>query len=79
MFDVRSDNLAPKGANMLGAVTESGGLSCHEVRVDRSVAISVHCELERLHAVVLRQKGREGTERIRWWGDVGEDVPEGGR
>lgn len=64
---------------MVAAVTESGGLSRHKVGVNRSVAISVHCELERLHAVVLGQEGREGTERVRWWRDVGEDVPKGGR
>jgi len=50
---------------MVAAVTESGGLSRHKVGVNRSVAISVYYELERLHAVVLGQEGREGIERVR--------------
>ncbi len=61
---------------MFAAVTISGGLRSHKVGMHGPVAISVHCEFERLHAVVLRQEGGEGAERKRWWCRVGENVPE---
>lgn len=73
--DVGMHQLLPECADMLVSVSSGNGpMRMQEVGMSSPVAISVHGELERFEAVVLRQKGHKGGEGV-WWGSrVEQDV-----
>ena len=67
--NVSSHEFLPKGANMLIPISRA-----KQVRIGRSVALSVHGEFERLQTVVLRHESHKRAERVRWLCGVGENV-----
>lgn len=71
---VSMHQLLPERTHVLVSIAGPGRLLAQDVGVGKPVTVSVHGELKRLEAVVLRQERHEGAQRVRRGCCVGQDV-----